>query len=137
MELQVTSHVLETLREHALAAAPAECCGLLLGRGDTIERVQPAANVAADPLRFFEIDPAALVAAHRAEREGGPRVIGYYHSHPGGGAEPSATDCEHSTGDLRIWAIIGRDEVAFWRDCGKGFAATTLRTVDGGRDQPT
>ena len=33
----------------------------------------------------LEIDPAKLIAALRAERGGGPAVVGCYHSHPRGG----------------------------------------------------
>lgn len=112
------------------SAAPAECCGLLLGR-EAIERALPAANVAADPLRYFEIDPQALIFAHRAAREGGPQVLGYYHSHPSGHPVPSATDCEHAGGDGAIWAIVAGGEVRFWRDAPGGFAALSYALVDG------
>lgn len=112
------------------SAAPAECCGLLLG-GETIERAVPAANVAADPLRHFEIDPQALISAHRAARGGGPRVLGYYHSHPSGHPVPSATDCAHAGGDGRVWAIVAAGEVALWKDTPTGFAALSYAVVDG------
>jgi desampylase len=121
MVLQVTSGVIGDLCEDALRTAPEECCGLLLGTGETIERALPTRNVAAEPLRHFEIDPAALLAAHKAARAGAPQVLGYYHSHPTGNPVPSATDVENSTGDLRIWAIVAGAEVAFWRDTGDGF----------------
>lgn len=135
MVVEVTSGVLATLRAEAERAAPEECCGLLLGRAGPagigrIEQVMVAANVAPDPRLRFEIDPVALLAGHKAARGGGPQVLGYYHSHPEGHPVPSATDCEHSTGDLRIWAIIADGQVAFWRDSGKGFAPLTCRTVD-------
>jgi len=64
-------------------------------------------------------------------RSGGPELMGYYHSHPTGHPVPSATDCEHSTGDFRVWAIVAGGEVAFWRDSGKGFTALSCRVVDG------
>jgi proteasome lid subunit RPN8/RPN11 len=120
MEIEVTSGAIATLLEEAARAAPAECCGMLFGQGSTIASVQPAANVHADPLRHFEIDPAALIAAHRAERGGGPALIGYYHSHPGGHPLPSATDCAHSSGDGRVWAIIAGGAVGFFRDTAAG-----------------
>lgn len=131
MEIVVTSGAIATLLEEATLAAPAECCGLLLGRGDRVERAQPAANVAAEPLRRFEIDPAALVAAHRAARAGGPEIVGYYHSHPDGHPVPSATDCEHASGDGRCWAIVAQGAVSFWRDGTNGFEALSSRVVDG------
>jgi len=129
MELTVTRGVIDRLHAEAARTSPEECCGVLLGREGHIDAVVPAANVADDRLRRFEIDPLALLAAHRAAREGGPKVLGYYHSHPEGHPVPSATDCEHSTGDLRIWAIIADATVAFWRDSGDGFDQLAVRIV--------
>lgn len=137
MVVEVTRGVLATLRAEAEKALPEECCGLLLGTagGDgraagRIDAARAAANVADQPCRHFEIDPAVLLGAHRDARSGGPAVLGYYHSHPAGDPVPSATDREHSTGDLRIWAIIGRGQVAFWRDSGNGFTPLTCRTIE-------
>lgn len=123
MALRVTSDLIATLLAEAARAAPEECCGLLLGEGETIREVRACANVAADPRIRFEIDPAALLAAHREARDGGPPVIGYYHSHPEGHPLPSATDCDHASGDGRVWAILARGEVAFFRDGPAGFDA--------------
>lgn len=131
MALEVTSGVIATLLDEAARAAPAECCGLLLGRAGRIEVARPATNVAADPRRHFEIDPAALFAAHREARAGGADLIGYYHSHPNDHPLPSATDCEHASGDGRAWAIVAGGKVSFWRDGEKGFEALSYRAVDG------
>jgi proteasome lid subunit RPN8/RPN11 len=130
MVLQVASGVIATLVAEAASAAPSECCGILLG-ADRIAEARPAANVACDPLRRFEIDPGALIAAHRAARGGGLPVAGYYHSHPSGHPVPSATDCEHAGGDGSVWAIVAGREVAFWRDGAQGFEALSYEVVDG------
>ena len=131
MVLPVTSDVIATLLAEAARAAPAECCGLLLGRAGAVVAARPAANVADDPLLQFEIDPAALFAAYREQRAGGPELIGYYHSHPSGHPRPSATDCEHASGDARVWAIVAGGEVGFWRDGESGFVPLSHRVVDG------
>jgi proteasome lid subunit RPN8/RPN11 len=131
MVLEVTSEVIATLIAEAARAAPQECCGLLLGRDGRVTEARRAANVADDPLRRFEIDPAALFAAHRAARDGGPQLLGYFHSHPTGHPVPSATDCEHASGDDRAWAIVAGGEVAFWRDGEGGFAALPYSVLDG------
>jgi len=131
MALEVTSGAIATLLAEATRAAPAECCGLLLGRGGRIDTARPAANVAGDPLRAFEIDPAALFAAHREARAGGAELVGYYHSHPNDHPLPSATDCEHASGDGRAWAIVAGGEVTFWRDGCAGFEPLSYRVVDG------
>jgi proteasome lid subunit RPN8/RPN11 len=102
------------LLTEAEAAHPLECCGLLLGSGDAIARVKPTANVAAEPARTFEIDPAALIAAERTMRDGGETLIGYYHSHPNGRAEPSACDAASAAADGRLWLIIASGAITAW-----------------------
>ena len=129
MTLEVTSGTIATLLAEATKAAPRECCGLLLGREGRVTEARSAANVAADPLRHFEIDPAALIAAHRAERGGGLQLLGYYHSHPAGHPLPSVTDCAHASGDGRAWAIVAQAEVRFYRDRPDGFAALSYAEV--------
>nr|WP_295638176.1 M67 family metallopeptidase [Novosphingobium sp.] len=130
-ELIVTRSVLAALIEAAAGAAPKEACGLLLGAGGTIDEARPCANLAADPQRFFELDPAALIAAHRAERSGGAILLGYYHSHPSGLAQPSAEDQRQASGDGKVWAIVAGREVRFWRDGPQGFVALSYALSDG------
>jgi len=103
--------------------APREACGLLLGAGSHISHALPTANVHPEPQRHFEIDPAALIAAYKAARAGGPQIIGYFHSHPNGLARPSATDAAQASGDGRIWAIAANGAVSLWRDAPSGFEA--------------
>lgn len=116
----------------ARAAAPHEACGLLLGHGARIGHALPAANAAADPTRHFEIDPAVLIAAHRAARDGsGPQVIGYFHSHPNGLARPSATDAQDAARDGRIWVIVAGDAITCWRDGPDGFEPLSYAVTQG------
>jgi proteasome lid subunit RPN8/RPN11 len=131
MIVEVSSEVIATLLAEAARAAPAECCGLLLGKEGRILEARPAANVAGEPLLRFEIDPGVLFTAHRAARTGGPDLLGYYHSHPTGHPRPSATDCEHASGDQRAWAIIAGGEVVFWRDGEAGFEPLSHCVIDG------
>jgi len=131
MQLELASEALAAMLSHADRAAPEEACGLLLGEGTRITQAHPAANIAPDPARHFEIDPQALIDAHRAVRSGGPQVIGYYHSHPSGPAEPSATDRAQASGDGLVWAIIANGEVRIWRDGDDGFAPLSYALVDG------
>jgi len=123
MHVIMTIQVLARMLSEAKAAHPRECCGILLGTGNRFTEARPAANVHPEPETHFEIDPQALIDAHRAARDGGPQVLGYYHSHPAGAAEPSATDRAMASGDGRVWAIIGPDNVLFWQDAADGFRA--------------
>jgi proteasome lid subunit RPN8/RPN11 len=116
--------------DHARAARPAECCGLLLGhpRGDgddgpDIVEAVAAANLSEDRNRFL-LDPRDHIDARRRARAGGLAVVGFYHSHPRSSAEPSAADIAEAgypglvhlivslIGDqprARLWRLDGND----------------------------
>jgi proteasome lid subunit RPN8/RPN11 len=128
--LELAGGLLDALKHEAAAAHPLECCGILLGEGDRIIGLLPAANVHPRPESHFEIDPQALVDAHRAARQGGPKVAGYYHSHPNGRAEPSTTDRAQSARDGSVWAIVAAGEVTFWRDAREGFLPLSYTAPD-------
>ena len=113
MKVEITSAVLEQIRALCVAESN-EVCGLLLGAGRRIDAILPAANVASDPTRHFELDPVTLIAAHRAARAGGPAVIGHYHSHPSGVAAPSPTDAACAAPDSTLWLIIAGDDMRAW-----------------------
>jgi desampylase len=131
MSVCITAPALSAIVAAARAAHPHEACGLLLGHGGTIAEARPTANIAPDPARHFEIDPAALIAAHRAARAGGPALIGYFHSHPTGIAAPSATDQAMAAGDDRVWAIATGDAITLWRDAPSGFEPLSYDVVAG------
>lgn len=143
MQCEVSSAALARMLLEARRAYPAECCGLLLGRqmgaAAFIRQISPARNVHPSPCTHFSIDPRALIDAQRAARQGGPQVLGYYHSHPCGPPAPSATDQAMAAHDGRIWAIVsparptGRDPaqarpaIRFWRDGDYAFEALPYR----------
>ena len=113
--LRIASGMLDRIVAETNAAPGVEVCGLLLGRGLEVTAVVPCRNVAADPATRFEIDPAALLAAHRAARGGGAAVIGHYHSHPSGRSEPSWRDAENAATDGTVWVIAAGADVTAWR----------------------
>jgi proteasome lid subunit RPN8/RPN11 len=92
----------------AQACFPRECCGLLEGiRQAGLMRVtalHPAQNLS-DAADRFEISPADHIAAQKIARANGHQIIGCYHSHPGGVAEPSATDLAGAAEDNFLWLI--------------------------------
>lgn len=116
----------------AASAPEREICGLLFGQeGRNVTAIQPCANVAANPARTFEIDPAALIAAHKAQRAGGARLIGWYHSHPGGRAEPSLHDREAALDGRKLWLIVAANEIRAWNTTGVGaFEEAELEWTD-------
>lgn len=115
MAIRVSRSVPIGIRRISADCAPREACGLLFGDGDAITGFQATENVAEDPERRFEIDPVALFAALRAERAGGPKIVGYWHSHPSGDATPSATDAAMAAPDGKLWLIVAGEVMTLWR----------------------
>jgi len=132
MPLTISTPLLDQILAAAAASPESEICGLLLGRGEVVEAIRPGANVADDPRDSFEIDPAVLIAAHRAARAGGPALLGHYHSHPRGDAVPSARDAAAAEPGS-YWIIAAAGELGCWRARdGGGFdpVAIIARPVD-------
>ena len=129
--LGVSGRIVEDIIAHAAGTHPREACGLLLGTADRIDQATLCTNIHPTPLTHFEIDPAALIAAHKVARAGGPQIVGYWHSHPTGTAAPSVADQTNASGDGRIWAIVGAREVTFWRDAPGGFEPLSTQAVAG------
>ncbi len=129
--VDLAPNVISALLAEAAAADPYECCGVLLGTGATITQICPAPNIHPTPRTHFEIDPQALIDVHRAARNGGPQVLGYFHSHPRGSAHPSATDRAMAAHDGKIWAIAAGGDVRMWRDAKDSFVPLSYAPVDG------
>ncbi|MEM9879414.1 MAG: M67 family metallopeptidase [Pseudomonadota bacterium] len=97
---------------HAQREFPSEACGLLYGVHDgakaCVDRIAAAPNVeTAAPQRRFSIDPGFLLQAHKAARRTGEAIIGHYHSHPSGEAQPSLYDVSQIADPRAIWLICG------------------------------
>jgi desampylase len=120
MTLLIPQGVIVALMDVAAQSPTVEICGLLLGRYNRVENIEPARNVAEEPHSHFEIDPAALIAAHRRAREGGASVIGHYHSHPNGRVGPSPHDQAMAAADGQYWLIIADQEISAWLATDKG-----------------
>jgi proteasome lid subunit RPN8/RPN11 len=103
----VISH--DTIAEmlaHARAEAPRECCGLLIGKGESVVRSMRANNLEANATRYL-IDPEDHFAAIRSARAEELEVIGAYHSHPSSAPIPSATDiAEANSGSDFLYVIV-------------------------------
>jgi proteasome lid subunit RPN8/RPN11 len=105
------------LYAHARADAPNECCGLIIGTTSdeiaNVSEIHPSKNLTSDnPARTFEVDPKLRFDLMRAiqSRNDGTDIIGHYHSHPNGPAEPSATDLSMAYEPQMIWLICGLDK---------------------------
>lgn len=135
VQIELSRQAISTMLDSARAGAPQEVCGMLFGNGARITHAVGATNVAPDPSRHFEIDPVALIGAHRAMRAGGPALLGYFHSHPNGLARPSATDADSAARDGRVWIIAapidnGDWTITCWHDGPNGFEALSYRVME-------
>jgi desampylase len=124
--VQVRADVLDDIERHARADFPDECCGLLVGTHDRLERTVRARNEHRSPTRYL-VRPADHFAAIRLARQLNLEVVGAYHSHPGAPAVPSAADRAeaHGAGFLYLIAALeGPDagaSCAVWRLDGGNF----------------
>ena len=129
MKLQISSGDRQILLDAAAATPDEEVCGLLLGTGSRVEQVVSARNVARDPARSFEIDPATLLSTHREARGAGLAVIGHWHSHPNGRREPSARDAARATQNGQIWLIIAGGDISAWAPHSQGAGPARFQPV--------
>ena len=110
MIVTAASGIARALAAAAERAYPEECCGLLIGRrtGDVvhIDEAAEGANVASDRRRRFEVDPALRLALMRKLRGSARGIVGHYHSHPDGPAEPSAYDAALAFEPELVWLLV-------------------------------
>jgi proteasome lid subunit RPN8/RPN11 len=90
---------------HAVEMAPVECCGLLLGHRNRIEKVIRTRNALDSPTRFL-IHVEDHFAAVRLAREQAIEILGAYHSHPASPAMPSATDLAEANDESLVHVIV-------------------------------
>ena len=131
MSLKIARTTLDDIRDHAEAAYPDECCGVVTSNGSGGQVVRRCRNIqnqlhAQDPSQHprdartaYYIDPTELLAITRElDRSGGELVI-LYHSHPDHDAYFSAED--------RARAVMeGWDEPAY-----PGLAYVVVSVRDG------
>lgn len=130
--VHVRADVLAEIVAHARAEWPNECCGLLIGRGGTIERSHRARNELHSPTRYL-VSPEDHFAAIRAARALGLDVVGAYHSHPASGPIPSPSDLAEAVPGEFLYLIAGSGtsgpHVRGWRLAGGNFVPVALVTL--------
>jgi len=100
---------LRIIESAAESSWPRECCGLLVGvragAATEITSAHPSPNRARDPRIAFEVDPEIWLRLTRTLADGPESVLGLYHSHPDGPAEPSPRDLAAVWGPELVWII--------------------------------
>ncbi len=96
--MRLTGQVADDIQRAAKANWPKECCGIVIAH-----REDPGLGVVAlrsrnvtrrNPRRNYRLDHAVHIRAVEAELCGAAVILGYYHSHAAGPAEPSRADAE-------------------------------------------
>ena len=131
IRIVIADDLRRAIENEASAANPRECCGLIEGVVEGSEyratALHPSPNLAPRDDRF-EIAPDVQFAALKAARANGHRIIGCYHSHPNGQAEPSRHDLAGAGEDGFVWLIASPPELkAFVYERG-GFCEIGLAT---------
>jgi proteasome lid subunit RPN8/RPN11 len=90
-KLSIPSRLWQTIVSHVGKSLPEEACGLLAGKGDTIQAVFSVTNQLHRPDRF-RMNPAEQYEVFRQIDEQGLELSGIFHSHPSGPETPSRTD---------------------------------------------
>jgi proteasome lid subunit RPN8/RPN11 len=100
--IRIEAAAWQVMLDHARAAYPRECCGILLGvEQEDGQRVAtsafPSRNAyEGDQSDRFVIDPRDQVRANLKSRSENIDILGFFHSHPDCDAYFSATDLKHS-----------------------------------------
>ena len=111
MTVRIPATVRRAVIAHARREQPNECCGLLLGTKRAVQFAVPVINDAASPTRF-RVSDAEHIEWRRMLRSVAPplSIVGVYHSHPRGIAEPSPTDLAEAMYPDWLYAIVGLGE---------------------------
>ena len=105
-----------------------EICGILSGSHgadrSVVESVHETTNVADVPEVRYYIDPEEQLAVTETVEDAGESVVGFYHSHPAGPAEPSETDVDRATWPDHSYVIVALDGYPYvgswrWREEGE------------------
>ena len=135
--VKILRRVLESVAVHAEESLPCECCGILLAQGNDLSAVScalPADNADRErPRQRYSLGHQAHIRAVEREASSDDRIVGYYHSHPDGGTQPSRCDTTQAVVGV-IYLIIGIGgrsiEWASWRLVGNHFVRESLEVIE-------
>jgi proteasome lid subunit RPN8/RPN11 len=124
--LSLTKTQLQKMIAHAESLAPLEACGLLAGKGSSVESVIEVTNRAQSPVRFV-MDPIEQLQAFEWIESRGLDLLGIYHSHPAGPETVSPTDIADSAYAVVNLVLSRVDDV--WRARGFWIENENVREV--------
>lgn len=112
----------QAMHQHVSSQAPLEACGLLAGKGDSVESVLSVHNADKSPIRFRMEAQEQYQAFEWIDAEG-LELVGIFHSHPSGPDTASPTDIAEAAYEVVhvIWSHSKRNWNArgFWIEAGR------------------
>ena len=134
--MKIPRCLLESVAAQARESLPRETCGILLAHArdlSTVGCVLPAENIEAQSHQRYALGHKAHIKAVELEASSDLRIVGYYHSHPDGGARPSAQDTKQAVASVTylITGIRnGSSEHAAWRLADDHFIREPLEVIE-------
>jgi proteasome lid subunit RPN8/RPN11 len=122
----------QSMRRHVSEQAPLEGCGLLAGKGDSVEAVLEMRNAEQSPVRF-RMDAQEQYNAFEWIEANGLDLVGIFHSHPAGPETVSPIDIDEAAYEVVhvVWSRSNRNwhARAFWIETGE-VTEVTIQIVD-------
>jgi proteasome lid subunit RPN8/RPN11 len=95
--LTLNPGIADAIRRHGRSTYPNECCGALIGDGDTVLRTSPLPNTTEEGARTrFLVRPSDYKQAEADAKRLKGELLGFYHSHPDAPSRPSQYDLDHA-----------------------------------------
>lgn len=89
--IRIPESVFNRMVEHAEKESPLECCGILGGKGHTVEKVFELQNAEKSSIRYT-MSPQEQMRVFEELEKGAMEMVAIYHSHPQTIPFPSETD---------------------------------------------
>jgi len=89
--IRIPKSIYHEMVKQAEKEFPLECCGILGGKGDRVEKVFDLENAERSPIQY-SISPQEQMRVYEEMEKGAMEMVAIYHSHPQTIPFPSETD---------------------------------------------
>jgi len=131
--LKIPQHILNEMITHAREDFPLECCGILAGKNEEVEKIYRVPNKDQSRVSYL-MDPKEQIRVFKEMRQEGLELKAIYHSHPNHPAYPSQTDVKLAFYPEAVYVIIsindkGSTEVKGFRIVDKTISEEELQFI--------
>jgi len=107
--IRIPQSIYQRMIEHAQEEWPLECCGILGGQGETVQKAFELQNSEESSVRFSMLPLEQLRTFEEIEK-GSMEMIAVYHSHPHTISFPSEIDVKWANDPKLTWVILSLKE---------------------------